>query len=88
MSRDVAGGQNRSCTRLDAQVAWVIADHRLRIDRREFAICGKVEGFDAPILEILVSEVRAASGVIVRRVCGVSARCNRTLPHVTLGVSI
>ena len=86
MSRNVAGGQNRSCAGLDTQVAWVIADHRLRIDRREFAVSGKVEGFNAPILEILIGEVRAPSGAIVRRVRGVSARCNRTLPQLVVSI--
>ena len=86
MSRNVTSGQNGSCARFDTQVARVIANHRLRIDDREFAICGKAEGFNAAILEILVGEVRAASGAIVRCVSGISARRNRTLSQMTFAI--
>ena len=87
MPGDVAGCQQAAGTRLDTQVAWVIAGHRLRIDEGQLAVGGKAERLDAAILEILVGEVRAATGAIVRGVSRVSARCNRAPPRRTLAIS-
>ena len=55
--RDVAGRQYIVGARLDAQIAWVIACHWLRVDERKFAVGGKGERLDAAVLQILVREV-------------------------------
>ena len=87
MPGDVAGCQQIVSARLDTQVARVVPGHRLRIDERKLAVGRKVERLDAAILEILVGEVRAATGAIVRGVSGISARCNRPLPRRTSTVT-